>query len=75
VIGTEAQRTTIERIAGVTFLPLSQAQPAELYLLAMRYTLANRRSILPRKTSYKREVERQPFRPWGRTIRTPRPAH
>jgi len=42
VIGTEAQRTTIERVAGVTFLPLSLAQPAPpLYLLAMRYTLAN----------------------------------
>jgi hypothetical protein len=42
VIGTEAQRTTIERVAGVTFLPLSLAQPAApLYLLAMRYTLAN----------------------------------
>jgi hypothetical protein len=42
VIGTEAQRATIERVAGVTFLPLSLAQPAApLYLLAMRYTLAN----------------------------------
>jgi hypothetical protein len=41
VIGTEAQRTTIERVAGVTFLPLSLAHPAALYLLAMRYTLAN----------------------------------
>ncbi len=42
VIGTEAQRTTIERTPGVTFLPLSLAQPAApLYLLAMRYTLAN----------------------------------
>ena len=41
VIGTEAQRTTIDRVAGVTFLPLSLAQPAALYLLAMRYTLAN----------------------------------
>jgi len=42
VIGTEAQRTTIERVAGVTFLPLSLAQPAApLYLLAMRYILAN----------------------------------
>jgi hypothetical protein len=41
VIGTEAQRSTIERVAGVTFLPLSLAQPATLYLLAMRYTLAN----------------------------------
>ena len=42
VIGTEAQRTTIERVAGVTFLPVSLSQPAApLYLLAMRYTLAN----------------------------------
>ena len=41
VIGTEAQRTTIERVAGATFLPLSLAQPAALYLLAMRYILAN----------------------------------
>ena len=42
VIGTEAQRATIERVAGVTFLPLSQAQPPPpLYLLAMRYTLTN----------------------------------
>ena len=42
VIGTEAQRTTIERVAGVTFLPLSLALPATpLYLLAMRYTLVN----------------------------------
>jgi hypothetical protein len=40
-IGTEAQRATIERVAGVTFLPLSLAQPTALYLLAMRYTLAN----------------------------------
>ena len=41
VIGTEAQRSTIEHVAGVTFLPLSLAQPAPLYLLALRYTLAN----------------------------------
>jgi hypothetical protein len=42
VIGTEAQRAVIERVAGVTFLPLSLAQPAApLYLLAMRYTLVN----------------------------------
>lgn len=42
VIGTEAQRAAIERVPGVTFLPLSLAQPAApLYLLAMRYTLAN----------------------------------
>jgi hypothetical protein len=41
VIGTEAQRSTIEHVAGVTFLPLSLARPAPLYLLAMRYTLAN----------------------------------
>ena len=41
VMGTEAQRTTVERVAGATFLPLSLAQPAPLYLLAMRYTLSN----------------------------------
>jgi hypothetical protein len=42
VIGTEAQRATIERVAGVTFLPLSLVQPSPpVYLLAMRYTLAN----------------------------------
>ena len=41
VIGTEAQRTTIERVAGATFLPLSLAQPAAFYILAMRYTLDN----------------------------------
>jgi len=42
VIGTESQRTTTERVAAVTFLPLPLAQPAApLYLLAMRYTLAN----------------------------------
>jgi hypothetical protein len=41
VIGTAGQRTTIEHLAGVTFLPLSLAQPAALYFLAMRYTLAN----------------------------------
>ena len=42
VIGTEAQRAAIERVPGVTFLPLSLAQPAApLYLLAMRYTLAS----------------------------------
>jgi hypothetical protein len=42
VIGTEAQRTAIERVQGVTFLPLLLAQPAApAYLLAMRYILAN----------------------------------
>jgi hypothetical protein len=42
VVGTEAQRATIERVPGATFLPLSAAQPkAPLYLLAMRYTLVN----------------------------------
>jgi hypothetical protein len=42
VIGTEAQRATIDRVAGATFLPLSLAQPAApLYLLAMRYTLVS----------------------------------
>ncbi len=42
VIGTEAQRTAIDRVAGVTFLPLSLGEPAApVYLLAMRYILAN----------------------------------
>jgi hypothetical protein len=41
VIGTEAQRAAIERIPGVTFLPLSSAEPNALHLLAMRNTLVN----------------------------------
>jgi hypothetical protein len=42
VIGTEAQRSAIDRVAGVTFLPLSLGEPAApVYLLAMRYTLVN----------------------------------
>ncbi len=42
VIGTEVQRATIERVPGVTFLPLSLAQPSPpFYLLVMRYILAN----------------------------------
>lgn len=41
VIGTEAQRSSVEHIAGVTFLPLSLTQPAPFYYLALRYTLAN----------------------------------
>ena len=41
VIGTEAQRTAIERVPGVTFLPLSLAEPAPDYILAMRYILAS----------------------------------
>jgi hypothetical protein len=39
MIGMEAQRASVERVAGVTFQPLSRAQPAApLYLLAMRDT-------------------------------------
>jgi hypothetical protein len=41
VVGTEAQRAAIERIPGVTFLPLSSAQPTALHLLVLRYTLVS----------------------------------
>jgi hypothetical protein len=41
VIGSEAQRPAIERIPGVTFLPLSSAQPTALLVLLFRNTLAN----------------------------------
>ena len=75
VIGTEAQRTTIERVAGATFLPLSLAQPAALYLLAMRFTLANPTfDSAPQNIVTNGRAQRQPLRPWGRTIRTPRSA-
>jgi hypothetical protein len=51
-ITRQAQRATIERVAGVTFLPVSLAQPeARRYILAMWDTLATRRSILRRKRS------------------------
>jgi hypothetical protein len=41
VIGTEAQRAAIERIPGVTFLPLSAVDPTQAYKLNLRYMLAN----------------------------------
>jgi hypothetical protein len=41
VLGTEAQRATIEGIADATFLPFSAAQPATTHLLAFRYMLVN----------------------------------
>lgn len=39
VLGTEAQRATIEGVPGATFLPISAAQPATTHLLMFRYTL------------------------------------
>jgi len=42
VVGTESQRAAIERIPGVTFLPLSAAQPAQRYKLNLRNMLAER---------------------------------
>jgi hypothetical protein len=41
VIGTEAQRAAIERVPGVTFLPLSSAQPTTIHLLTLRNTLVS----------------------------------
>jgi hypothetical protein len=41
VIGTEAERAAIERIPGVTFLPLSSAKPTAVHVLTMRNTLVN----------------------------------
>jgi hypothetical protein len=41
VIGAEAQRAAIERIPGVTFLPLSAVDPTQAYKLNLRYMLAN----------------------------------
>jgi hypothetical protein len=41
VIGAEAQRAAIERIPGVTFLPLSAVDPTQAYKLNFRYMLAN----------------------------------
>jgi hypothetical protein len=39
VVGTEGQRAAIERIPGVTFLPLSAADPTGTHQLAFRNTL------------------------------------
>ncbi len=41
VLGTEAQRATIERVADTTFLPFSAAQPATTHLLMFRFMLVN----------------------------------
>jgi hypothetical protein len=41
VIGAESQRAAISRVRGVTFLPLSTAQAARLYLLGLRAVLAS----------------------------------
>lgn len=41
VLGTEAQRTAIEGVAGATFLPFSAAQPATTHILALRDMLVN----------------------------------
>lgn len=41
VVGTEAQRSLIERIPGVTFLPFSTAGPTTPHLLFLRNMLAN----------------------------------
>jgi hypothetical protein len=41
VIGRESQRTAIAPIPGVTFLPLSSAEPAALHVLYLRNKLAN----------------------------------
>ena len=41
VIGTESQRAAIERLPGVTFLPLSSTASTLLYLLMLRNTLVN----------------------------------
>ncbi len=41
VLGTEAQRTTIDSVADTTFLPFSSAQPATTHLLMFRFMLVN----------------------------------
>jgi hypothetical protein len=41
VVGTEAQRATIERIPGATFLPFSTAQPTTTSVLLLRDMLVN----------------------------------
>lgn len=47
VIGAESQRAAIEQIPGVTFLPLSSAQPPALYLLLLRNMLVNSAFAFP----------------------------
>lgn len=41
VIGTESQRATIDRVPGVTFLPLATDQTTPVYVLLLRDTLVN----------------------------------
>jgi hypothetical protein len=41
VIGSEAQRAAISRVAGATFLPFSDSQTRPLYLLWLRNELVN----------------------------------
>ena len=41
VVGTESQRTAIDRIPGVTFLPFSSTQPTTPHVLLLRDMLAN----------------------------------
>lgn len=41
VIGTETQRTAIERLPNVTFLPFSSTESTRLYLLLLRNTLVS----------------------------------
>jgi hypothetical protein len=41
VLGTEAQRATIEGVADATFLPFSAAQPTTTHFLAFRYMLVD----------------------------------
>jgi hypothetical protein len=41
VIGSEAQRSAIERVPGITFLPFSSTQSTRLYLLLLRNTLVS----------------------------------
>ncbi len=41
VLGTEAQRATIESVADTTFLPFSAAQPSTVHLLMLRDMLVN----------------------------------
>jgi hypothetical protein len=41
VIGTETQRTAIERLPGVTFLPFSSTESTRLYFLLLRNTLVS----------------------------------
>lgn len=41
IIGTETQRTAIERLPGVTFLPFSSTESTQLYFLLLRNTLVS----------------------------------